>query len=100
MSVADWPSWIVTAAAGNVKSVPSTGELHIVNPPKGDPLAYPICTFTYVIVPKQTSKAPELKKFVNWALTKGQVDGPKLLFVPIPKVVLKASLKTTALIHS
>jgi len=53
-----------------------------------------------VIVPKQTAKAAELKKFIRWAITSGQADGPKLLFSPLPKVVLKASLKTLAFIHT
>ena len=74
--------------------------ISIVNPAKSQPLAYPICTFTYIIIPKQTGKASDLKKFVRWALTQGQSDGPKLLFQPIPKVVLKASLKTLNLIHT
>jgi phosphate transport system substrate-binding protein len=91
---------IKSAAATINRVAPDNGGISIVNPAKTQKLAYPICTFTYVIIPKQTSKAAELKKFVNWALTKGQTDGPKLLFVPIPKVVLKASLKTTALIHT
>ena len=84
---------IKQAAATINRVAPDNGGISIVNPAKTQKLAYPICTFTYVIIPKQTSKATELKKFVNWALTKGQTDGPKLLFVPIPKVVLKASLK-------
>jgi ABC-type phosphate transport system substrate-binding protein len=71
-----------------------------VNPPKTKKFAYPICTFTYVIVAQQTSKAADLKKFITWALTKGQADGPPLLFSPLPKPVLKASLKTIALVHS
>jgi phosphate transport system substrate-binding protein len=91
----------IKAAAATIKRVaPDNGGISIVNPAKSQKLAYPICTFTYVIIPKQTPKAAELKRFVNWALTKGQADGPKLLFVPIPKVVLKASLKTSALIHT
>ena len=91
----------IKAAAATINRVaPDNGGISIVDPSRKQKLAYPICTFTYVIIPKQTSKAAELKRFVNWALTKGQADGPKLLFVPIPKVVLKASLKTTALIHS
>ena len=53
-----------------------------------------------MIVPKQTGKARELKQFIKWALTKGQTDGPKLLFSPLPKPVLKASLKTIAGVHS
>jgi phosphate transport system substrate-binding protein len=91
---------IKSAAATINRVAPDNGGISIVNPAKSQKLAYPICTFTYVIIPKQTSKAADLRRFVNWALTKGQADGPKLLFVPIPKVVLKASLKTTALIHT
>ena len=91
---------IKSAAATINRVAPDNGGISIVNPAKTQKLAYPICTFTYVIIPKQTAKAAELKRFVNWALTKGQASGPKLLFAPIPRVVLRASLKTTALIHS
>jgi phosphate transport system substrate-binding protein len=91
----------IAAAAKTINRVaPDNGGISIVNPAKKEPLAYPICTFTYVIIPKQSSKATELKRFVKWALTKGQADGPKLLFSPLPKVVLNASLKTLALVHS
>jgi phosphate transport system substrate-binding protein len=90
------------AAAGKtiLRVAPANGGISIVNPSKRQPLAYPICTFTYVIIPKQTSKAPELKQFVRWALTKGQSTGPKLLFSPLPSIVQKASLKTIALVHA
>jgi phosphate transport system substrate-binding protein len=91
---------IKSAAATINRVAPDNSGISIVNPSKKQKLAYPICTFTYVIIPKQTAKAAELKRFVNWALTKGQKFGPRLLFQPIPKVVLKASLKTTALVHS
>src|SRR6266508_2594918 len=91
----------IAAAAKTINRVaPDNGGISIVNPAKTQPLAYPICTFTYVIIPKQNAKAKELKQFVRWALTKGQTDGPKLLFQPIPKVVLKASLKTLNLVHT
>jgi phosphate transport system substrate-binding protein len=91
---------IRSAAATINRVAPDNGGISIVNPAKTQKLAYPICTFTYVIIPKQSSKAAELKRFVNWALTKGQADGPKLLFAPLPKVVLKASQKTIALVHT
>jgi hypothetical protein len=76
-----------------VRVSPNNGGLSIVNPGKKFTQAYPICTFTYVIVPKNAAKAKDLRTFIHWALTKGQTFGPKLLFVPIPKVVLTASLK-------
>jgi phosphate transport system substrate-binding protein len=91
---------ISAAGATILRVAPDNGGISIVNPAKRQPLAYPICTFTYVIVPKQTAKAKELKQFVRWALTSGQSSGPKLLFAPIPKVVLKASIKTLNLVHS
>jgi phosphate transport system substrate-binding protein len=91
----------ITAAGKTILRVaPDNGGISIVNPSKRQPLAYPICTFTYVIIPKQSSKSQELKQFVRWALTNGQSSGPKLLFAPIPKVVLKASTKTLNLIHA
>jgi phosphate transport system substrate-binding protein len=84
----------IGAAASLVKRVPASNEMHIVNPPKGNPLAYPICTFSYVLLPIKTDKAAALRKFVFYALTQGQKLGPRLLFVPVPKVVLVAAEKT------
>jgi phosphate transport system substrate-binding protein len=84
----------IAAAASLIKKVPASNEMHIVNPPKGNKLAYPICTFTYVLLPKKTDKAPELRRFVFYTLTQGQQFGRKILFEPIPKVVLVAAEKT------
>jgi len=86
----------VAAAAATVKSVPTGNELHIVNPPKSAPTAYPIATFTYIILPTHSSNAQALRKMVFWALTQGQAKKytAALWFAPIPKVVLVASEKT------
>ena len=58
-----------------------------MNPPGGKRFvkAYPICTYTYVILRIQSDKANLLKPFVTWALTTGQQYGPPLIFQPIPK---------------
>ena len=53
-----------------------------------------------MIVPLHSSKAPALKKFLFWAVTRGQTFGPKLLFQPIPKSVLVVAEKTIAKIHA
>jgi len=90
----------IAAAASTVKRVPAGNEMHIVNPPKSKPIAYPICTFTYVIIPLKTSKAADLRAFVAWAITTGQTYGPKLKFVPIPKVVRQADVKSLKRIKS
>ena len=91
------PSIRAVAAAGDsVKSVPANNELHIVNPPASAPTAYPISTFTYIIVPLKTSLATQLRKMIFWALTTGQQSKytAKLWFAPIPHPVLVASEKT------
>jgi phosphate transport system substrate-binding protein len=89
----------VVAAGATATKVPADGELHIVNPPKSSPTAYPISTFTYVILPTKTSNATALRKMVFWALTQGQANKytARLWFAPIPKPVLVYSEK--ALTH-
>ena len=87
----------ISAAAATIKKVPANNELHIVDPPKSAKRAYPISTFTYVIVPKATTVKAELTKFIEYAIGEGQEFGAAKDFAPLPKVVLKAdkaALKT------
>ena len=70
------------------KKITSIDDLKISDPPAAaGPLAYPIGTFTYVILPSKTGKAAELRKFVYWAVSQGQKFGPPLLFQPLPQPV-------------
>jgi phosphate transport system substrate-binding protein len=86
----------VAAAGATVTSVPSNNELHIVYPPRSNPAAYPIATFTYIILPTSSKNGAALRKMVFWPLTQGQAAKytAKLWFVPIPKPVLVAAEKT------
>jgi phosphate transport system substrate-binding protein len=89
------------AAAGSVKHVTRRDNaISVVDPGKSASKAYPICTFTWVILPLQTSKAADLKRFVDWAVTKGQSFGPKLLFLPLPRAVQQAARKSLARVHT
>jgi phosphate transport system substrate-binding protein len=92
----------ITAAAQAFTKVPAGNEMHIVNPGRKAALAYPIATYTYVIVPKQTAHAAELRKLIFWTLTQGQKSQftAKLLFAPLPKAVLVASEKTLESVHT
>jgi phosphate transport system substrate-binding protein len=85
----------ILAAAAAQKAVPTGGTqgVSITQPPASAPDAYPISTFTYVLVPKNLSSniATALKAFIGWALTDGQTYGPKLDFAPLPSNVVTAA---------
>jgi phosphate transport system substrate-binding protein len=89
----------ILSAASSDQKPDGNNALSIVNPPKKFSNAYPISTYTYVIVPVESNKAADMKKFLFWAVTKGQTYGPKLLFVPIPKSVLVVAERTIKQIH-
>jgi phosphate transport system substrate-binding protein len=80
----------VTAAVSQLpKKVTSLSQLKIVNPSKAaGKQAYPISTFTYVIVPTTSGeRAADLRKFIYWAVTRGQEFAQPLLFVKLPNTV-------------
>jgi phosphate transport system substrate-binding protein len=80
---------IKAASLSDVKPS-STNAYSIVNPPRGKKYvrAYPICTYSYVLLATQSKQAAALKQFVNWAMTSGQQYGPRLLFQPISAAVV------------
>ena len=93
---------IQAASQADRKFNPQSNELSIVNPPgsKRFARAYPICTYTYVILRTQSAKANLLKPFVTWALTSGQQYGRPLIFQPIPKYVVTRGKATLKKVHS
>ncbi len=84
----------IEAAAKSVKHVPISNALHIVDPPKRAGLAYPICTFSYVIVPAGAPQKAALKSWISYALGTGQDFAPRLDFAALPKVILAAATAT------
>jgi phosphate transport system substrate-binding protein len=95
----------IEAAAQLVKGakIPANNKISLTNPPKSAKYknAWPISTFTYVLVPQQTPKAAQLKAFITWALgSPAQNAIKKLVFAPMPAVVVKAAKKTLKSIHS
>lgn len=79
----------IQAALSQVpKRITSLSQLNISDPPaSAGRLAYPIGTFTYVVIPTRSAKAADLRRFVYWAVTQGQRFGPPLLFAPLPAPV-------------
>jgi phosphate transport system substrate-binding protein len=95
----------IEAAAQLVKStrIPANNKISITNPPKSNKYrsAYPLATFTYVLVPQSTPKAAELKAFITWALgSTAQSSIKKFIFAPMPSVVIQKAKSTLATIHS
>jgi phosphate transport system substrate-binding protein len=92
----------IEAAAQLVKKVPASNKISLTDPPKSKRYAkaWPLATFTYVIVPTSTAKAHDIKNFVSWALTHGQAPIKRLVFAPMPLAVVKAANKTLKQIGS
>ncbi len=87
----------IAAAASTITSVPADNAISIVDPPKTNANAYPIGTFSWIIVPKKSAKAKTVKRFILYAISPlGQKRGLPLIFAPLPKVVAVAANKTVA----
>jgi phosphate transport system substrate-binding protein len=90
----------VEAAADAVSQIGPNNEISLADLPASAKDAYPISTYTYVIVPLETDKADALKKFITYAIGPGQEYGPDLDFAPLPKQVVAADKKAIAKIGS
>jgi phosphate transport system substrate-binding protein len=91
----------VEAAADAVSKIGPNNEISLANLPSTAEGAYPISTYTYVIVPLESEKADALKKFITYAISPaGQSYGPDLDFAPLPKQVVAADKKAIAKIGS
>ncbi len=79
------------AAAGAMKTMgPATDFRVSITNPDG-PEAYPIASFTWLLVRKDypdAAKAQALVRFIWWSLTEGQAQGPKLGYAPLPTALL------------
>jgi len=74
-----------TAAAGSVKNLPDDFRVSITSPPGKD--AYPIASFTWLLVPAQFNEAGKGKvmaDFLNWMLDQGESMAAQLDYAPLP----------------
>ena len=84
------------AAAVAARSPKPNSGISIVDPPPSAAGAYPISTFSYVIVPRRSPKGRALRRFLDYAVTSGQSFGPKLLFAPLPDNVVSTDKRAIA----
>jgi phosphate transport system substrate-binding protein len=87
----------VTAAAASLKTMPADFRVSITNESgKG---AYPISTFTWLLVPEKISdpsKQKALVGFLHWAITTGQNDVESLDYARLPQSVVAQEQKALA----
>jgi phosphate transport system substrate-binding protein len=77
-----------TAAAASMKTMPADFRVSITNAPGKD--AYPIASFTWLLVPaqwKDGGKSKMFTDFLSWMLDNGQSMVEQLNYAPLPKEV-------------
>jgi phosphate transport system substrate-binding protein len=82
---------VTAAAAGAAASLPATTDyrVSIVDAPGAD--AYPISSFTWILVyrhQKDAAKGKKLVDFLNWAYTDGEKEAAPLDYAPLPDQLL------------
>lgn len=85
---------VTAAAAGTAKSMPDDFRVSITDP-KGKN-AYPIASFTWLLVPEKISdgtKKKALVDFVLWMLKDGQKFAEPLAYAQIPKELIEKEMK-------
>src|SRR5215475_9829820 len=89
-----------TAAAASVKQMPADFRVSITNAPGKD--AYPIASFTWLLVPidwKDKGKQKVFVEFLNWMLDQGQTMTAQLNYAPLPDSVKEKERAAIKAIH-
>jgi len=80
----------VTAAAASVKTMPADFRVSITNAPGKD--AYPISSFTWLLIPAQSKDAAKGKGIVDflwWGIHDGEAFAKPLQYAPLPADIVK-----------
>lgn len=84
------------AAASFINDIPEDFRIKITYP-GGNPKAYPIASFTFLLVNKElydNEHAGDIVKFLHWAMDKGQKIAPELAYAPLPEALVGRVKKT------
>jgi phosphate transport system substrate-binding protein len=90
----------VTAAAASSPKMPPDFRVSITNAPGKD--AYPISSFTWLLVPEQSKDAAKgkiLADFLNWMVTDGQKMTAALSYAPLPDGVVQKEKEAIKLVR-
>lgn len=81
----------ISLAASSYTDFSGDFRVSIVN--SDVPNSYPIAAFTYILLPqkeKEDDRLKAVKKFLKWAITKGQEFTSELHYAPLPKKLAQA----------
>lgn len=90
---------VTAAAAAAAKSIPADFRTSITD--QAAKTAYPISTFTYLLIPSHFADAAKQKavvSFLKWMLTDAQKEAEGLDYAPLPKDIVAREQKQIALI--
>ncbi len=85
----------VSDAAATVKNMPADYRVSITNAP--GPNAYPISSFTYLLIPtqpKDMAKEKVIKDMLSWCIKSGEGEVSALSYAPLPQNVADKVLQT------
>jgi phosphate transport system substrate-binding protein len=85
----------VTEAAASVKEMPADYRVSITNAPGAN--AYPISSFTYLLIPTHPSDAAKekvLKDLLSWIVKSGEGEASALSYAPLPQALADKVLQT------
>jgi phosphate transport system substrate-binding protein len=87
---------VTAAAAGAAAALPATTDYRVSIVNAAGQNAYPISSFTWLLVYKNQPDAAKSKKlldFVRWALTEGEKSAASLDYAPLPASMSRQLLK-------
>jgi phosphate transport system substrate-binding protein len=85
----------VTEAAASIKQMPADYRISITNAPGAN--AYPISSFTYLLIPTtggDAAKRKVLKDMLSWILKSGEGEVSTLSYAPLPEALQQKVLNT------
>ena len=93
---------VSAAAAASAKTMPDDFRVSITDPPNTNKAAYPISSFTWLLIPSKFTDAKKrdvVKDFLKWMLTDGQQYCEGLAYAKLPKEVVTKEMKAIAQIQ-
>jgi phosphate transport system substrate-binding protein len=85
----------VTEAAAGIKDMPADYRISITNAPGAN--AYPISSFTYLLIPAHPADAAKekvLKDMLSWIVKSGEGEASSLSYAPLPQNLADKVLNT------